>query len=764
MATKAIPFALLRTRFAELLALSAAARTEALIALDAAEPALAARLRGLLRQNASLDAAETTRDPAAHLNAGDRVGPYAIVGVLAQGGMGVVYRAARADGAYAQQVALKLMAPGLRDSAGLRQRFLRERQILARLEHPAIVHLLDGGVTTDGRLWLALELVDGIDLAAWVRMAQPDRRQRLDLFVALCGAVEHAHARQILHRDLKPANVLVDAHGRPRLLDFGIAGLLDDTDGGEARATRGAAMTVRYAAPEQVRQQHGTVATDVYALGVLLHELLCGGRSPYPLAQAGSQTWASAALDAVPQPLRQAVAAADSTAVAVDAELEAIVRHALEKDPARRYPTVAALREDVQDWQAGRPARSGIGGAAAQWRALLKRLRWPLAAAAAVLLALAGGIWLALREARVAREQAALAQANHQVLLEVLTSASPADYVGREPTASVFLSAAAQQIARRLAERPQAVWPALAEIANGLLNLSQPRAAEDALELALEAVARDTRATDPDHLMLWKLMAFAQSTPEAQARSARTVTRISALAAATNTLIASGERADTLATAAGLAARHGHAAALTRLLAQLELALSAATHWTPALAERVQRQRGLALLRANQPLAALVALDAAHAAIRGQPGAVSALREAELLTFRADARLLAGQVAGAESDFADAMRVLAAEFDRTHPERAALDLQQAELDLAQGRREAVRAGLDALRARLDSDAVLAPRLRRLRLALALADSDCPAARAVGDTLDGPDLRQQQAAQTLQARRVAACTSVTAHTP
>lgn len=763
MTTAAIPFQQLRTRFAALVERPAAEQAEALIALDAVDPMLAARLRALLRQHERLEAPDHARDPAAALRAGDRVGPYAIVDVLAHGGMGVVYRAARADGAYAQQVALKLMAPALRDSVGLRQRFLRERQILARLEHPCIVRLLDGGVTAEGRLWLALELVDGIDLATWLRTARPHRHQRLDLFVALCEAVEHAHARQVLHRDLKPANVLVDTAARPRLLDFGIAGLLEDTDGGEARATRGAAMTVRYAAPEQVRQQHGTVATDVYALGVLLHELLCGGRSPYPQAQAGSQTWASAALDALPQPLRQAAAAADSSAVAVDAELEAIVLHALEKDPARRYPTVAALRADLEDWQAGRPARSGIGGAAAQWRALLKRLRWPLAAAAAVLLALAAGIWLALREAHVAREQAALAQANHQVLLEVLTSASPADFVGREPTASMFLTAAARQIAGRLDGRPQAVWPALAEIANGLLNLNQGRAAEDTLELALAAVARDPDAADADRLMLWKLMAFAQSVPEARARSARTVARISALAAA-DTRTASAERADTLATGAGLAARHGHAEALARLLAQLDDALRAAPHWAPALQERVQRQRGLALLRANQPLAAVAALDAAQAAVQAQPEAFSALRGAELLAFRADARLLAGQVDGAESDFGDALRVLAPEFGPTHPERAALELQRAELDLALGHRDAARAGLSALQPWIGSDVVLAPRLRRLALALALADGDCAAAHAVRDPLDGPDLRQQQAALALYARRAAACAAPTSHLP
>jgi serine/threonine-protein kinase len=208
--------------------------------------------------------------------AGQRVGPYVLVRELGRGGMGAVWLAERADGEFAQRVAVKLIRPGW-DAEELLARFRAERQILASLTHPNIAHLLDGGVTEGGEPWLALELVDGEDLRAHCAVRRLDLAARLRLFLGVCEPVAHAHSRLVVHRDLKPSNVLVTAAGQVKLLDFGIARLVDPARG-DASLVR--VFTPDYAAPEQVRGELPTTAVDVYALGLLLYELLTG-RRPY---------------------------------------------------------------------------------------------------------------------------------------------------------------------------------------------------------------------------------------------------------------------------------------------------------------------------------------------------------------------------------------------------------------------------------------------------------------------------------------------------
>jgi serine/threonine protein kinase len=202
---------------------------------------------------------------------GERVGAFVLGAELGRGGMGTVYAAERADGGFEQQVAIKLSRRGV-GAEELRRRFVAERRILARLEHSNIARLVDGGVTADGLPWFAMERVDGVPITRWAEERRLGLPERLALFLAVCDAVAFAHERQVVHRDLKAANVLVDGAGRVKLLDFGIAKLLDESEEGLTRA--GAPMTPRYAAPEQRQGANVTPATDVWQLGRLLDELL----------------------------------------------------------------------------------------------------------------------------------------------------------------------------------------------------------------------------------------------------------------------------------------------------------------------------------------------------------------------------------------------------------------------------------------------------------------------------------------------------------
>ena len=209
---------------------------------------------------------------------GRRIGVYQIVEEIGHGGMGEVYRAVRADGQYDKQVAIKLVRVGL-DTAFVLERFRYERQILASLDHPNIARLHDGGTTEDGIPYLVMELIEGTPIDQFCDRHDLDIPERLQLFMQVCSAVQYAHQRLVIHRDIKPSNILVTADGVPKLLDFGIAKILDPSAGVETTMVR--PMTPEYASPEQIRGEAITTATDVYSLGVVLYRLLTG-RSPYP--------------------------------------------------------------------------------------------------------------------------------------------------------------------------------------------------------------------------------------------------------------------------------------------------------------------------------------------------------------------------------------------------------------------------------------------------------------------------------------------------
>lgn len=306
-----------------------------------------------------------------HAAAGTQVGRYSLVRQLGRGGMGTVWLAQRADGQFQRTVALKLINGG-QESEAIQSRFLRERQILASLSHPNIAKLLDGGVAPDGRPYFVLEYVDGEPITSYCDERKFTVVDRLRLFLQVCRAVQHAHQRLVVHRDLKPSNILVTPERMVQLLDFGIAKLLHPDLMGLSELTRAEdqAMTPRYAAPEQIRAETITTATDIYAMGVLLYELLTG-RLPYAVRSAGGHALEQAILESEPRRPSLSLtdpAEADCAALAalrgvniselrhaIAGDLETVLLKALKKQPAERYASVEAFAKDLEHYLDGRP-------------------------------------------------------------------------------------------------------------------------------------------------------------------------------------------------------------------------------------------------------------------------------------------------------------------------------------------------------------------------------------------------------------------------
>ena len=288
---------------------------------------------------------------------GTRIGPYRIASLIGQGGMGEVYRAERVDGEYSQSVAVKLLRPGYLTAETVR-RFRTERQVLARLVHPGIAAILDGGTAPDGRPYLVLQFVDGVSITAHCRERKLTVDDRLRLFLQVVEAVQFAHSHLVVHRDLKPSNILVQSNGSPRLLDFGIAKLLDNNGDGSEASTRPDVrlLTPEHAAPEQLRGEPVTIATDVYGLGVLLFELLTDcrpftgtGRTPRELERLIIEEDA---------PLPSAVAATPEYVRRLRGDLDRIVLKTLRKEPSRRYSSAVHLGEDLQRFLSGHPVEA----------------------------------------------------------------------------------------------------------------------------------------------------------------------------------------------------------------------------------------------------------------------------------------------------------------------------------------------------------------------------------------------------------------------
>ena len=352
------------------------------------------------------------------------IGRYRLVEEVGRGGMGTVYRAERADGAFEQVVALKLLRHDI-DTDALHEQLRTERQLLAHVDHPNIARLLDGGRAPDGRPYLVMEYVEGTPLDVYCTREELTLDERLDLFLTVCAAVQHVHGPLVVHQDLKPGNILVSAEGHPRLLDFGIARLSTV----ETIAAPGAHavprfLTPEYAAPEQRRGAPPTTATDVYQLGVLLCELLTG-RRPFPRRGAAG---ADAGPEVPTPPSRLAGSGPPSFARyqrRLAGDLDAIVLKAIDDEPDLRYGSVAELAEDVRRYRTRRPVLARPTSRAYRMSRFARRHRAGLIAAAAVFLGtVAFSINILVQSARVARERDRAEQVS-VMLMDLIAGADP---------------------------------------------------------------------------------------------------------------------------------------------------------------------------------------------------------------------------------------------------------------------------------------------------------------------------------------------------
>lgn len=432
-----------------------------------------------------------------------RVGPYRIVRSLGAGGMGTVYLGERDDESFEAQVAVKLLLSSLvgTDLAG---RFRRERQILAELSHPGIARLLDGGETDGGVPYLVMEYVDGTPIDEFVRRSELGLSERLELFLKVCDAVRHAHARLIVHTDLKPANILVNAEGWPTLLDFGIAKLMGDpdTDPGSVSATNvHRPLTPAYSSPEQIRGERIATSTDVYSLGVLLYELVTG-TLPYPTSAREGRALEEAILHADPRPpsSRTDPTLPGSTSTwssarhhRVDRDLDTIVLKALAKDPARRYASVDRLADDLERYLLGRPVLARPDSWTYRTGKFVRRHRGSVAGAVATLasvvvfgvvsLALAAQVEAERNDALAARGEA---QAVTDFLVDVFDATDPDRAQGLDLTARDILGAGGTRMRTELGDQPGVQVAVAMAIGEAYRRLGAPDSAGTHIAFAAE--------------------------------------------------------------------------------------------------------------------------------------------------------------------------------------------------------------------------------------------------------------------------------------
>lgn len=417
---------------------------------------------------------------------GELLGAYRLTKLMGSGGMGSVYRAERADGAFAKPVAIKLL---LFDAGDLRTRFALEQRILGALSHPNIASLLDVGRDANGAPYLVMEYVEGHSITAYARDRALDPRTCIDLFLKILDAVQTAHGQLVVHRDIKPSNVLVDAHGEPKLLDFGIAKLLGDSTPTATRTSHGP-LTPEYASPEQVRGDPIGPASDIYSLGVLLFELVTGER-PYRIGD----TRASAIERVVCEtdPPRPSTRLQTRRIGGSARDLDAIILKALAKQPARRFTSCAAFAEDLQRWLAGAEVLARQPPWSERSVRILRRHRLAAAVALTALVTLLAGSTVALWQAHLARDQALIARSErdraqriNRFLTDTLAAANPAD-LGRKATVVQVLDRARHLADKELANDPQSAASAQLVLAQSFRALGDLDAAQTCGEAALAA-------------------------------------------------------------------------------------------------------------------------------------------------------------------------------------------------------------------------------------------------------------------------------------
>jgi serine/threonine-protein kinase len=444
--------------------------------------------------------------------AGDHIGPWLLIHELGQGGMGSVWLAERADGGLKRRVALKL--PRLSWVRGLAYRMARERDILAALDHPRIGRLHDAGVDAQGRPWLALEYVQGQPVDVFCRERGLSVRDRVALLLQVCEAVAYAHSRLVIHRDLKPSNILVTDEGEVRLLDFGIAKLVQEAvpRPGEPALTElaGVALTVGYASPEQLREEALTTASDVFSLGVVAYELLTG-RLPWR-AEGRSVMAYERALAEGPAPLASRVAAEPAAAAALRGDLDAMLDRALQPELVARYAGADDFGADLRAWLAGEPVSARRRAPTETMRHWVRRHKPAVAAGALVLLTLAAATavstWQALRareeaaiaaaEAERARKEAARAVATQALLNRIFqlnTVDQPDPQRAQRTTVRELLDLAARSAGEVMKDTPEAHAEMLGTL-SGLysqlgMNTLATRTARERAEVARRALAED---------------------------------------------------------------------------------------------------------------------------------------------------------------------------------------------------------------------------------------------------------------------------------
>lgn len=378
---------------------------------------------------------------------GKQFGSYKIISEIASGGMGAVFLAERADGEFQQQVALKIIRQSLID-AEIERHFRRERQILASLSHPNIARLLDGGVSASGEPFIAMEYVEGQPLMAFVIQHALNVEQRLKLFLKVCAAVAFAHRNLVIHRDLKPSNIIVGSDGEPKLLDFGLARIVDFDSNTNKTMTAQRAFTPAYASPEQLRGQSVTTASDIYSLGVVLYELLAGQRpfnfksdsyeeilrtvcetEPKPPSLCWHElTRARIGAEAVSEGSGLSVSASQPSRIdrkSLQGDLDTIVLMALRKEPERRYPTVEQFANDIERHLGQLPITARPNTFQYRTTRFLQRNKIAVTAAFMILLTLCGGLAVSLWQYQKTQREAANSKEVRDFLEQMLLTADP---------------------------------------------------------------------------------------------------------------------------------------------------------------------------------------------------------------------------------------------------------------------------------------------------------------------------------------------------
>lgn len=491
-----------------------------------------------IERPAMASASDILLEGEASLWAGRAVGQYRVLREVGRGGMGLVLLAVRADDQFKKQVAIKILRRGM-DSGEIVRRFRTERQILASLEHPNIARLLDGGITEDGLPYIVMEYIEGQPVDKYCDEHKLGTDKRLLLFRKICSVVEFAHQNLVIHRDLKPSNILITSDDEPKLLDFGIAKLLNPELAAQtlsATATDLRLMTPEYASPEQIRGQNITTVSDIYSLGILLYRLLTG-HAPYHFTQTSPQEIERLVCHTEPERPSTVVGRTEGITTGehtaritpetvgeargeppealrrrLRGDLDNIVLKALKKEPERRYSSAAQLSEDIRRYMEGLPITARKDTFAYRASKFIGRNRIGVAAASLVLLAILAGltasIWqarVAARERNQARRETAKADQLNKFLKSILSAAAP-EQKGKNVKVIEVLNDAAARIDAEFANQPdlraqalQTIGQTYAEI--GLLNEAE-RYSREALKLNLELYGAETSATAQNKITL----------------------------------------------------------------------------------------------------------------------------------------------------------------------------------------------------------------------------------------------------------------------